>query len=190
MISSMMMSATSLLPDTLANPEINVLAVAIRYCDPVPSEAIQIWKFSLVPVVDGKRGAPMPFALPHDLEQIPEAVEEGAPAPVSDRVELTLRVVEAGEDDGSGRRLEYDIAWSSPVTLDQGVPTSTAMKTRAGDLTKLGRVLQLAYEQDSRRAVVIDALPGSLYADVVALLDVVIATGFTDITFVGRREER
>lgn len=39
-------------------------------------------------------------------------------------------------------------------------------------------------------SVVIDALPGTIYGDVRALLDVVLEAGFDDIQFVGRREER
>ena len=156
------------------------------------AQSIQIWKFSLVPVMDGEPGQAMPFALPHDLARIPEAVEEGAPAPLSRRVEVTLRVVgpqATAEGGRPARQLEYDVGWNSGVTAGAGgIPTSTAMKTRAGDLEKLGKVLGLAYEEDPRRGVVIDALPGALYADVRALLDVVIATGFTDITFTGRRE--
>jgi biopolymer transport protein ExbD len=35
---------------------------------------------------------------------------------------------------------------------------------------------------------VIDAQPGALYADVVAVLKVVVDAGFTDISFVGLRQ--
>jgi len=172
---------------------------------------VQISKFSLVLVVDGEPGESLRLQLPRDLAQIPEAVEEQeAPAPARPGFEVRLRPVSEGEpgelrletrldDQGQlevqphlGRVVHYDFQWiaGGPLIAWQGTGerASGALGT-ARDLEQLRGQLAKAYAADPQLRVTIDALPGSLYADVAALLDVVLATGFTDIVFVGYREQ-
>jgi beta-lactamase regulating signal transducer with metallopeptidase domain len=111
-------------------------------------------------------------------------------------VGIDLRL-DAGTD-GGARTLTYSMqvgpSAAFPVEeeeVEQGVADEAsgepaAEPLRTGDLAVLRAALaeQHAAHPDARVAV--DARPGTVYDDVIALLDAVILAGFTDIVFVGR----
>jgi len=147
-------------------------------------------------------------ALPSDLAEIGEPIEEGAPDTArawSQRpIEVSLRVEREGRkvDPATGapyggegpfaydasRRLECEVACQVGRVGDEDV-TSRAVSTGtiADAVGAAGRALAQLHERYPERAVVIDAHPGSVYSDVVAVLDAVVAAGFTDVRFVGPR---
>jgi len=53
------------------------------------------------------------------------------------------------------------------------------------DLTKVRQRLEKLFQADEERPATIDARPGTVYSDVVQVLDATIQAGFTDITFTG-----
>lgn len=53
------------------------------------------------------------------------------------------------------------------------------------DVDKLGERLEDLHEADDERPATIDSRAGTIYGDVVPVLDAAILAGFTDITFVG-----
>ena len=53
------------------------------------------------------------------------------------------------------------------------------------DVEDLGRRLAVLYQKDPERPATIGAYPGTVYGDVVPVLDKAIEAGFTDITFIG-----
>ncbi len=56
------------------------------------------------------------------------------------------------------------------------------------DLEEIARTLKRIHENDPERPATIDARKGTVYADVVGLLDAAMNANFTDVTFVGSYE--
>jgi beta-lactamase regulating signal transducer with metallopeptidase domain len=150
---------------------------------------VLIWKFALVPVQDGVAGKPVSFALPHDTA-------DRAPNAESEPLEVGIRVLTPAPDgdppstaESSFRVLEYSASYVTAILMDEGgrrTPVRESCVTARRDT--LAGFLQQAYAVSPRRRVVIDAQPGALYTDVVAVLKVVVDAGFTDISFVGLRQ--
>ena len=58
--------------------------------------------------------------------------------------------------------------------------------TKTTDLSEIGdRLAKIFRDRDDEAPATIDARPGTVYGDVVPLLDAAVDAGFTDITFVG-----
>jgi len=141
---------------------------------------VQIWKLELVPVQDGHRGAALRFALPRDVG-VSDTPLEREPGPL----EISARVLSAGDP----RMLEYVAGYTVAVTCDdQGRDVPIRESRTTTELAALATFLKQVNARMPRRRVLIDAQPGTLYADMTALLDVVVEAGFTDISFVGPRQ--
>jgi len=78
-----------------------------------------------------------------------------------------------------------EISKPLPVCWNSGCYLLPLTSARRGEGSVETGLATSELEVAPRRRVLIDAQPGTLYADLQRLLDVVIATGFTDITFVG-----
>ena len=105
-------------------------------------------------------------------------------AEFKEKVEIMIRVVEpgakvdprdaslpwsgAGRFDFVGRKLTYQIGLQKTTNLDE-----------------LQKILRSLYQSDPERKSAIDCRPGTVYADMVPVLDATVDAGFRDITFVG-----
>ncbi len=105
-----------------------------------------------------------------------------------EKVEITIKVVEVGERrdpkdmnqpwDGTGtfeylgRKLSYQIG-----------PRKTA------DVAEVKKVLAQLHREDPERKSTIDCRSGTIYADMIPVLDAAVDAGFTDITFVGEYKQ-
>ncbi len=100
-----------------------------------------------------------------------------------EKVEIMLQVQNEGNKldpygepwDGEGRFVYDD---TRVIQYSVGAQKSTNLKDISARLDKL-------HEAEPERPATIDARPGTVYADVVRVLDVALAADFTDITFVG-----
>jgi biopolymer transport protein ExbD len=107
-----------------------------------------------------------------------------APAEQIEKVEITIKVSTPGEKrdprdqnqpwsgkgrfEFVGRQLSYQIG-----------PRKTA------NLGELKKILDELFRQDPERKSTIDCRPGTVYADMIPVLDAAVDAGFRDITFVG-----
>jgi len=109
-----------------------------------------------------------------------------------EKVEITIlvanagtKVYAAGDDAGKvwqgeptrrfefeGRRLRYQIG-----------------PRKSEELDKIQTWLEDLYRKDPEAASTIDCRPGTVYGDMVPVLDALVASGFTQITFVGEYTE-
>ncbi len=107
-----------------------------------------------------------------------------APADPIVKVEIMIKVTEPGEKrdvrnpglpwsgqgryEFVGRKLAYQIG-----------PRKTA------DLNEVGKILEDLHRQDPERKSSIDCRQGTIYSDMIPVLDAAVNAGFTDITFIG-----
>jgi biopolymer transport protein ExbD len=116
--------------------------------------------------------------LPKDV-----GVNQGA-ADEIEKVEIVIKVVEVGE-----RRDPKDMnqAWSGKGTFEYvGRNLSYQIGPRkTADLGEVRKVVAQLYREDPKRKSTIDCRPGTVYADMIPVLDATVDAGFTDITFVG-----
>jgi biopolymer transport protein ExbD len=104
-----------------------------------------------------------------------------------EKVEIVLKVV------AEGSKLDplKDIAWSGDGPFrygpDRRVDISIGPKTTR-DLEEVKKRLKDLRAQDPERPATIDSLPGTVYEDVISVLDVVLLAGYTDVTFIGARD--
>jgi biopolymer transport protein ExbD len=107
-----------------------------------------------------------------------------APAEQIEKVEIMIKVIEAGERrdpknsnqpwigkgrfEYVGRKLSYQIG-----------PRKT------GDLAEVKKILNQLHREDPERKSTIDCRQGTVYADMIPVLDAAVDAGFLDITFVG-----
>ncbi len=116
----------------------------------------------------------------------------------ADRVMIINLVLEA-EGEGDLRAPVYSIGsirWGHPFAEEEeeidGMPTvspelvAVGGHARVASLNDLRGSLDIFQQQSANAQIIIDARKGTLYSDVVALLDEVIGAGFSDILFVGR----
>ena len=83
-------------------------------------------------------------------------------------------------------------AWSGKGAFKYGpdrVMTYSVGPKTTSDLDELRMRLEEFFRADPEQAATIDAYPGTVYEDVVRVLDVAIEVGYTDITFIGARPE-
>jgi biopolymer transport protein ExbD len=73
---------------------------------------------------------------------------------------------------GPGRRLSYDVG-----------------PRKMTDVLELQSRLTQIHQADDERPATIDSRPGTVYEDVVAVLDATLNAGFTQITFIGSYED-
>jgi biopolymer transport protein ExbD len=106
-----------------------------------------------------------------------------------EKVEITLRVLQEGtklDPRGQGRwegrpgsRFKY---------ADDRIVEYQVSAAKTTDLKKLQERLKVIHQSDPKRPATIDARKGTVYADVVKVLDAAIDAGFQEITFVGSYE--
>lgn len=102
-----------------------------------------------------------------------------------EKVEIALKVKQAGnkvEPDGSGRKKQGPGRF---VFDDSRVIEYSVGPVKTRDLAELERRLKTLRAKDPERPATIDARAGTVYGDVVPVLDVAIAAGFEEITFMG-----
>ena len=103
-----------------------------------------------------------------------------------EKVEITLRVKKVGE-----KRDPWDMSkeWSGEGRFEF-LPGSRIIEYSIGPqrttrLDELETRLKRQYKMDDERPATIDSRPGTVYGDVVKVLDAAIKGGYLDITFVG-----
>lgn len=104
-----------------------------------------------------------------------------------EKVEIVLRVA------AEGTKLDplKDRPWSGEGPFrygdDRQIDISIGPKTTR-DLEELKRRLKDLRQQDPERPATLDPHPGTVYEDVIKVLDVVLLADYTDVTFIGARE--
>ena len=104
-----------------------------------------------------------------------------------EKVEIVLRVA------AEGTKLDpiNNMPWSGEGPFrygdDRKVDISIGPKTTR-DLEEVKRRLKDLRAQDPERPATIDAYPGTVYEDVIKVLDGVLLSGYTDVTFIGARD--
>ena len=107
-----------------------------------------------------------------------------SPATQIEKVEITIKVVQVGE-----RRdpKHVDQPWSGKGTYEYlGRTLSYQIGPRkTADIDEVRKVLAQLHREDPERKSTIDCRPGTIYADMIPVLDAAVDAGFSDITFVG-----
>lgn len=104
-----------------------------------------------------------------------------------EKVEIVLRVA------AEGTKLDPydDKPWTGEGPFrygdDRKVDISIGPKTTR-DLEEVKRRLKDLRVQDPERPATIDAYPGTVYEDVIKVLDVVLLANYRDVTFIGARD--
>ena len=60
---------------------------------------------------------------------------------------------------------------------------------KTGDLDEVRKVVAQLHREDAERKSTIDCRPGTVYADMIPVLDHLVDAGFSDITFVGEYKQ-
>lgn len=104
-----------------------------------------------------------------------------------EKVEIVLRVA------AEGTKLDplKDVPWSGEGPFrygdDRKIDISIGPRTTR-DLDEVKRRLKDLKQQDPERPATLDPHPGTVYEDVIKVLDVVLQADYTDVTFIGARE--
>lgn len=112
-----------------------------------------------------------------------------------EKVEIVVKVVSPGEKLDAYGRGPWDptkdangnykrFSYGAGRKLSYGVGPR-----KMSDVGELQTRLTQIYKADSERPATIDSRPGTVYEDVVAVLDATLNAGFTQITFVGSYED-
>lgn len=117
-----------------------------------------------------------------------------SPAQPKEKIEIRLDVknpgnkIRPGKDaalysaEDEAKRARYVFDKSRVITYSIGAKKTT-------DIREVENTLRAFFKQDPTRPATIDPRQGIITSDVVALLDVALNIGFTDITFVGSYEK-
>jgi hypothetical protein len=132
---------------------------------------VQIWKFAFVPVRRGRPGSPLSFALPRDVE-IGSTTERS-----NGSMDLIVRPLTP--PDAANRVLEFEAGYVQ--SLD-GTQSSEKLTT-----TRIEQLRSFLTAAPKARRVALDARTGTIYCDVVLVLDTLIDAGFTEIVFIGQQ---
>lgn len=103
-----------------------------------------------------------------------------------EKVEIKLKVI----NEGTKMDPRDDAPWSGegPYRWGPDRVVSYSVGPRATrDLDELRKRLKDLITQDPERPATIDPWPGTVYDDVIRVLDVAILAGYRDITFIGAR---
>jgi len=116
--------------------------------------------------------------LPKDV-----GVNQSSAEPI-EKVEILIKVVEVGE-----RRNPKDlnVPWSGEGRFEYvGRKLSYQIGPRkTADLDEVKKILTDLHRQDPERKSTLDCRTGTVYQDMIPVLDCAMEAGFTDITFVG-----
>jgi biopolymer transport protein ExbD len=114
--------------------------------------------------------------------------------PPIEKVEVVLRVI------NEGTKYKPVRAGETPTVLWDGTPNTRYIygsdrvieysigPRRTRDLAEIQRVLTQLHQADTERPATIDARPGTVYEDVVSVLDAAMNAEFSEVTFVGSYE--
>jgi len=101
-----------------------------------------------------------------------------------EKVEVVIKVLEAGE-----RRdpRDMNVPWigEGRYELVGRKLTYQIGPRKTGDLEEVRKVVAQLHREDPERKSTIDCRPGTVYADMIPVLDHLVDAGFIDITFVG-----
>jgi len=133
-------------------------------------------------VLEGKLSA----YLPKDV-----GVNQTEAEPV-EKIEITIKIVHAGErvfaaNPGMGQPWDGDRNRRYEFKGRELIYSIGPRKTKK--LTEIGKWLGDLYKQNPERPSTIDCRPGTVYGDMVPVLDAAVDAGFTDITFVGEYKQ-
>jgi biopolymer transport protein ExbD len=106
-----------------------------------------------------------------------------------EKVDIIIRV----KKEGTKMHPHKELAWSGQGAFrygDDRVLEYQVGPKKYANLNTLNARLKDLYQADPERGSTIDSLPGTVYEDVVGVLDQAIDAGFTDITFKGARAEK
>jgi biopolymer transport protein ExbD len=105
-----------------------------------------------------------------------------------EKAEITIRVVSAGEKRDP---LDTSKPWSGVKRFEYVGRTLNYQigPRKTADLGELRRILVQLKRDDPERKSTIDCRPGTVYADMIPVLDAAVDAGFTDITFVGEYKD-
>ena len=104
-----------------------------------------------------------------------------------EKVEILMRVRNPGtkyKDMGDGKLAAYTGEGRFVYGNDRVIEYSVGIK-KTSDLSEIETKLKTIHKEQPDRPATIDARPGTVYGDVVKVLDVALSADFTDITFVG-----
>ena len=105
-----------------------------------------------------------------------------------EKVEILLKVVEIGE-----RRDPKNVnqPWAGKGTFEYvGRKVSYQIGPRkTADVAEVRKILAQLHRENPERKSTIDCRPGTIYADMIPVLDAAVDAGFTDITFVGEYKQ-
>ena len=111
-----------------------------------------------------------------------------APATLIEKVEITIKVVEVGE-----RRDPKNVnqPWIGKGTFEYvGRKVSYQIGPRKTvDIAEVRKIVAQLHRENPERKSTIDCRPGTIYADMIPVLDAAVDAGFTDITFVGEYKQ-
>ncbi len=106
-----------------------------------------------------------------------------------EKIEIKIKVITEGTKVNPHREGEL---WNGEGAFKYGpdrvVSYSVGPRTTRS-IEELRRRLIELYRADPEQPATVDSYPGTVYEDVVAILDVAILIGYTDITFIGARDE-
>ncbi len=109
-----------------------------------------------------------------------------SPAEPKEKVEIKLKV----EKEGAKLHPRDDEPWSGTGPFRYGPDRIVKYSIGPKSTTRLEEAAQRLkelYKADPTQPATIDPYPGTVYADVVLILDEAIKVGYTDISFVGDR---
>ena len=116
--------------------------------------------------------------LPKDV-----GVNSGAAIQI-EKVEVMIKVLEAGE-----RRdpKNMNLPWSGKGTFEYAGRKLTYQvgQRKTTDILEVRKMLTQLHREDPTRKATIDCRQGTVYADMIPVLDAAVDADFTDITFVG-----
>ena len=103
-----------------------------------------------------------------------------------EKVEITLRVKQVGDKrDPGDMRMEWSGEGRFEFLPGTRIIEYSIGPKRTQSLDELETRLKRLYKLDKERPATIDSRPGTVYGDVVRVLDAAIEVGYRDITFVG-----
>ncbi|MEQ1894721.1 MAG: biopolymer transporter ExbD [Planctomycetota bacterium] len=101
-----------------------------------------------------------------------------------EKVEVVIKVVEPGERRDPRNQNQPWIGEGRYELVDRKLTYQIGPR-KTGDLEEVKKVVAQLHREDPERKSTIDCRPGTVYADMIPVLDHLVDAGFSDITFVG-----
>jgi len=120
--------------------------------------------------------------LPKDV-----GVNQSAAVPI-EKIEIVIKVQSAGERRDPKNTAQ---AWSGKGRFEYVGRQLTYQigPRKTADVGEVRKILAQLHREDPERKSTIDCRPGTVYADMIPVLDAAVDAGFHDITFVGEYKE-